>query len=1356
MRRFVASLTAVAGLALAVVLSSCPPVQAQGLREVEGVVPAKVATSLPVGYLDPNTKLHFTIGLSLHNQTELGQLLKNLQDPLNPQFHKWLTPEQFGDQFGPTPADYAKLTEWADAQGFAVVGTFSKTRNVLDLQATVPVVEKAFGIREALYHDANGRLFYAPDRKPTVSVDLPDFSGIQGLDTAEPAHSNLIYKSQLPADPSAAINPLDSPTGPPPNTTKQGNGPGPAFTPSDERSLYGIPNGAGAGQYAGIVALGTVLASDINFWENYYGVTTPWTEELLDGQVQGTSGDGENTLDTETVLGVAPGLTGVILYSNGNSTVDYAQALSENRIDSISNSYGYGESQTEIDEMQQAAAQGITVCVATGDSGSWTVGSGDDPADDPNVEGVGGTSVYANPTNPLTYNWEECWSGSGGGVTNRALPAFQDNLDFSAYGGVNSGRNLPDVAMPADPYNAYSCYLNGNWGGIGGTSWAAPGFNAVMADIAAVNGNRSGCINTLLYGTIAPGSEYATAFNDIEAGSNGGYSAVAGYDLTTGWGSPQFSGLAAAIARGASGIPWAPGLTATPNNKQVALAWTSSVGATSYNVYRGTTSGGESSTPLASGLTSTSYTDTAVTNGTTYYYTVKALNSLGTSGPSVEASATPNIPGAYNVYGINTLNTPAINGGVDTGGFIYESSLLGTSVTWNGQTFTFGPANQANCWSQTSALVSGAGTLYMLAAGVDGSQSNQTFTVTYTDGSTSTFTQSLSDWCNPQSFTGETTVVSMANRLGPRGEVEGPGPNVYGYSATLTAGKMVKSVTLPNNRDVVVLAFATSSSTPVPAAPTNLTAVAGSAQVALSWTASTLATSYNVYRGTTAGGESTTPIATGVTTTSFTDTSVTNGTAYYYTVAGVDSAGAGPSSNEASATPSLMGYNVEGIYTEGTSTVNGGIDTVGYGLDANLLGTSTTWNGLPFTFGPANALDCWSSTTVSISGTGNVYMLAIGVEGAQTNQTFTVTYTDGTTSTFTQSLSDWCNSQAFTGESIVVTMASRLWATGAVVGPSPDVYGYTFPLTAGKTAKSITLPNNRFVVALALAAGAPVPAAPTGLTATAGNTNAALSWNASTGATSYNVYRGMMSGGENAAPVASGLTGTVFTNTGLTNGNTYYYTVKAVDATGPSPASNEASATPAGSSLEVSSITISPSKLTGGTSTIGTVKLNGLASTATTVDIVSSDPAASIPNSVVVPAGSSSAPFTIDTTPVAVDTTLTISGSLTGSADASASMTVRAPALTAVSFSPKSISGGGKTNLTVTLGSAAPAGGISVAVAFTNASALVNPPSTVFVDAGATTGAYRLTASTVTADTSVIASGALANITKSATVTIEP
>ena len=93
----------------------------------------------------------------------------------------------------------------------------------------------------------------------------------------------------------------------------------------------------------------------------------------------------------------------------------------------------------------------------------------------------------------------------------------------------------------------------------------------------------------------------------------------------------------------------------------------------------------------------------------------------------------------------------------------------------------------------------------LLGTAINGSQTNQSFLVTYTDGTTSSFTQSLSDWFYPQSYSGESTALSMAYRLNPNGST-GIGPcYLYGYSFTLNSAKSVASITLPNNRNVVIL-----------------------------------------------------------------------------------------------------------------------------------------------------------------------------------------------------------------------------------------------------------------------------------------------------------------------------------------------------------------------------------------------------------------------------------------------------------------------------------------------------------------------------------------------------------------------
>ena len=140
--------------------------------------------------------------------------------------------------------------------------------------------------------------------------------------------------------------------------------------------------------------------------------------------------------------------------------------------------------------------------------------------------------------------------------------------------------------------------------------------------------------------------------------------------------------------------------------------------------------------------------------------------------------------------------------------YAYAATLLGTSLSWAGSTFTLGAAGASDAASKTTlALPAGNDSaLTLLAAAVNGNQPNQTFLVTYTDGTSSSFTQSLSDWYTPQNYAGESKALKMAYRIASSGAVSNGPVYVYGYSFAINSAKTVQSITLPNNRNVVVLA----------------------------------------------------------------------------------------------------------------------------------------------------------------------------------------------------------------------------------------------------------------------------------------------------------------------------------------------------------------------------------------------------------------------------------------------------------------------------------------------------------------------------------------------------------------------
>ena len=598
-----------------------------------------------------------------------------------------------------------------------------------------------------------------------------------------------------------------------------------------------------------------------------------------------------------------------------------------------------------------------------------------------------------------------------------------------------------------------------------------------------------------------------------------------------------------------AGPPPAPtGLSATGGNAQVALTWTGSTGATSYNVYRGTSSGGESSTPIASGLTGASYTDTSVTNGTTYYYTVAAVDSGGTSGMSNEASATPQapateapfggtpwpIPGtvqaenydtggqgiAYNVTSINGNGTAYRSDGVD---------IETTSDTGGGYDLGWTSNGQ---WFRYTVNVSTAGT----------------YTVTFRVASDAAV-----------GTTGGTLHLQNSAGTNLTGSVSVPGTGGWQTWTNVTA-----NVTLPAGQQVLeyfqdtggynlnYMTFASASTGPPPA-PTGLTATAGNAQVALVWSSASGATSYNVYRGTSAGGESSTALAGSLTGTTYTDTSVTNGTTYYYKVAAVDSGGTSGLSNEASGTPSSGGttaidqidcgsgsavspFVADEFFSGGTefSSTNT-INTSGVTNPAPAAVYQTVrWGAMTYTI---PNLTAGQSYTVRLHFCELTWTAAgqrlfnVAINGTSYLSNFDIFATAGGQN---KALVEQTTATANSSGQIVIS-----FTVGSA--DNPEIAGIEIDGSGG---------------------GGSAPPAPTGLSAAGGNAQASLTWSSSSGATSYNVYRGTTSGGESSTAIATGLTGTSYTNTGLTNGTTYFYKVAAVNSIGTSGQSNEASATP--------------------------------------------------------------------------------------------------------------------------------------------------------------------------------------------------
>ncbi len=574
-------------------------------------------------------------------------------------------------------------------------------------------------------------------------------------------------------------------------------------------------------------------------------------------------------------------------------------------------------------------------------------------------------------------------------------------------------------------------------------------------------------------------------------------------------------------------VPGAPqGLGATAGDATIALAWSPPLSdggspITNYRIYRGTSSGGESfRTEIGNVLV---YSDTGLTNGLTYYYQVSAVNSVGEGSLSTEASATPTAPATVPGAPRNLQASPGDG-----------------QVTLN--------------WQAPSSDGGSPILLYTIYRGTSSGGEAILITVpvvtSYTDA---TVTNGVTYFYQ----------VSATNAIG-----EGPRSNEV--SAT------------PNP-----------PATP-PGAPQGLVAAPGDATVSLIWVppasdGGSPITNYKIYRGTASGGE--TLVATIGNELSYSDTGLTNGVTYYYEVSAVNAVGEGPRSIEASATPTAPvtpPSAPQGLgATAGDATVtlmwsapssNGGSPITNYKI---YRGTSSNGETLLATIG--NVLT-YTDTTVTNGVTYYYQVSAVNNvgEGPRSNEVSATPSAPATPPGAPQSLGATAGDATVTltwsapssnggspvtnykiyraltsgGETLQATLGNVLTYTDTAVTNGVTYY---YQVSALNSVGEGPLSNEASATP---AATTTVPGAPRGLGAVAGDGTVALAWSApsSNGGspiTNYQVYRGQLSLLATLPNVLS------YTDSAVTNGQTYYYQVTAVNAVGEGPRSNEASATPA-------------------------------------------------------------------------------------------------------------------------------------------------------------------------------------------------
>jgi hypothetical protein len=549
---------------------------------------ALVLTLVPASAAAARRPDHVTVVLEPRSPAALRAYAEAVSNPSSPLFRHDLTPAQFARRFGASATAIARVRGALRAQG---LNPGAVSANHLSIRA----VPAAGGARRPMAE--LGRL---------AARTFPGVQAIEGLHPTPGPHPLLVRGNARRQGRNSRSHVVTG--GPEPcAAARNAAASSGAYTDDQIASAYGLSDiyrggDLGAGITVAVYELEPVAASDLAAFQACYGIDVPINYVHVDGGAGSGEGSGESALDIENVLGYVPGAR-VLVYQGPNSSSGapgsgpydvFNAIISQDRAQVVTISWGECESalgpssaQAENTLFEEAAAQGQTIVAAGGDSGAEdcetdssepeTQPAVDDPASQPFVTGVGGTTLSYLGPRPSEQVWNNGGTpdallspGAGGGgiSTLWSMPAAQ--LDAAAGLNVRSGapnggdcgqpgdwcREVPDVSADADPSTGYEVYYNGSgeaagqprgWQAFGGTSAASPVWASLMALADASPGCAGGSVGLALPALYrAAGSDYAGAFNDVRSGNNdftgtnsGRFSAGPGYDEASGLGSPN-------------------------------------------------------------------------------------------------------------------------------------------------------------------------------------------------------------------------------------------------------------------------------------------------------------------------------------------------------------------------------------------------------------------------------------------------------------------------------------------------------------------------------------------------------------------------------------------------------------------------------------------------------------------------------------------------------------------------------------------------------------------------------------------------------------------------------------------------